>query len=216
VGIQRYWKTGVWFVMETAEQFQLQYCLGIQRYWQTGCLVCTEISCTFTVTKMCGYAAVLTDRVLVCTGNSWTVTFTVTVLCGDTAVLKDRSFFFYWKQLNSYSYSIVWGYSGTDRQGVWFVLETAELLQLQLQYCVGIQRYWKTVRFVLYWKQLITTHVVSLNRQCVSSIIRPLLRTTNNIHITQRYQPLNDVQQYWLTDCMEQRPSGEADRFSAS
>jgi hypothetical protein len=91
---------------------QLVYCVGIQRYWQTGGLVCTE--------------------------NSWKVT--VTVFCGDTAVLTDRGFGLYWKQLKSYSYSIVWGYSGTDRQGVWFVLKIAE--QLQLQYCVGIQRYW--------------------------------------------------------------------------
>jgi hypothetical protein len=42
----------------------------------------------------------------------------------------------------------VWKYSGTDRQVVCFVLKTYEDLQLKIQYCVGIQRYWETVGLV--------------------------------------------------------------------
>jgi hypothetical protein len=118
-GTDREW---VWVVLKTAEQlqFQLQYCVGIQRYWQTGGLFCNE--------------------------NSWTIKFTVTILCGDKAVLTYSGLGLYWEQMNSkiYSYSIVWGYSGTDRQWVCFVLKTAKYLNLQLQYCVGIQLYWQT------------------------------------------------------------------------
>jgi hypothetical protein len=134
---------------------------------------------------------------------------------------------------------------GTQRYwhtGCLFCTETAEQLKLQLHYCVGIQRYWQSVGliftenswiitvtvlfgdttvltdrwFCLYWKQLNTTYEVAQKRQNISAIIRPLLRISNKRHLTQRYRLLSDMQQYRLTNCMEQRHSGKANGLSAS
>ena len=83
--------------------------------------------------------------------------------------------------------------------------------------CVCVRRYSATdMWFSLYSKQLNTTYKVGQNRQRVSAIIRPFLRTLNNSHLTERYRLLSNVQQYRLTDCMEQSASGDANRFSAS
>ena len=65
--------------------------------------------------------------------------------------------------------------------------------------------------FSLYWKQLNTTE----QAKCFGHH-QPITKTLNKSHLTQPYRLLSNVQQYWLTDCMEQSASGEANWFPAS
>jgi hypothetical protein len=85
-----------------------------------------------------------------------------------------------------------------------------EIFQLQYRYVMLIRRV-----CVRRYSGLVCTENcwTPQSRQSVSANIRPLLRTLNNSHLTLRYRLLSNVLQYWLTDCMEQSASGQANIF---